>query len=357
MSHRFLLLLGALAVMVWTSVSVAAQAPAAATKAATAKTWTLPRTPWGDPDLQGYWNNLTFTPLERPVELGLKEFFTEKETAEVFKKDIQQSYEFTFGHPAEYPTYNANIYAQNAWQNGVKPSRRTSVIKDPPNGRMPPLTPEAAARKQQADRAAGKPKGAAGGTDGPEDLEFGVRCVFQANAGPPMLPTSGYNSNHLIAQGPGYVMIEYEWGSGVQLIPLDGRPQLSQNIHRWHGDSRGHWEGNTLVVETGGFRPVGTAQAADQNLADVTVPLTQSATSSRLTERFTRVDADTVRYEFTVADPTRTGPWTGEESLNRNEGPMLEYACAEGNNGLVNILEGARAEEKAAEQAAKKGSN
>lgn len=178
------------------------------------------------------------------------------------------------------------------------------------------------------------------GVNGAEDLELGVRCVFLGNSGPPIGPTSAYNGNHLIAQGPGFVMVEYEWGSGVQIIPLDGRPSLPRSINRMHGESRGHWDGNTLVVDTTNFRPMGGANA-----------------SARLTERFTRVSADTLRYEFTVDDPARTRPWTGELDLNGNAGPMLEYACAEGNNGLINILEGARAEEKAAEPAAKKGSN
>ena len=168
-----------------------------------------------------------------------------------------------------------------------------------------------------------------------------MRCL--SFGGPPILP-GAYNNNSQIVQGPGYVMIEYEWNSEARIIPLDGRPHISQNIRQWHGDSRGHWEGNTMVVETTNFRPGNTYQNAN-------------ADTLRMTERFTRVDATTIEYKFTVDDPkTWTKPWSAIVPMSRIDGPMFEYACHEGNNGAINILEGARAQDKAAADAQKKGS-
>jgi len=343
MNQRILVSVSILTVLIsgvlLATILVAAQAPsgtpaAAAAKAAT--TWTLSRTPDGQPDLQGYWTNLSFTPLERPAKYAGKEFFTDEELAEEFKRGVQHSYDFTFQNSAETPVYDGTVYALDAWQNGIKPNRRTSLIKDPADGKIPPRTPET--QKRATERAAAR-RGR-GPADRPEDLGLGVRCFSFQNAGPPMLP-GNYNSNYLIVQAPGYVMITYEWNSEVRIIPLDGRPPLSQNIRRWHGDSRGRWEGNTLVVETTNFRPEGTYQDANPE-------------TLRMVERFTRVDADSINYEFTVNDPTTwTRPWTVEVPLNKIEGPMFEYACSEGNNSLINILQGARAAEKAAAKEAR----
>lgn len=325
--------------------SVAAQSASAApakgapAKAAPAKAWTHPRTPDGQPDLQGYWTSLSFTPMERPAKYGGREFLTEEETAEVFKQGVQHSYEFTFANSAETPVYDATVYALDAWQNGVKPNKRTSLVVDPPDGRIPPLTPEAQARRRPA-RAA-DPEGGGGGQkfDGPEDLGLGVRCL--TFGGPPILP-GAYDNNSHIVQGPGFVMIEYEWNSEARIIPLDGRPHLAQTMRQWHGDSRGHWEGNTLVVETTNFRPGATYQNAN-------------AQTLRITERFARLDAETIEYKFTIDDPTTwTKPWSAIVPMTHVEGPMFEYACHEGNNGAINILEGARAQEKAAAEGAKK---
>jgi hypothetical protein len=326
---------------------LAAQAPAKTATAATqsAKA-TVPRTPDGQPDLQGYWTSLSFTPMERAAKYGGREFLTDQEMAEVFKAGVQHAYEFTYANSAETPVYDSTVYALGAWQNGVQPNRRTSLVVDPPDGRIPALTPEA----QKARAATRKIPTAnenleVGGdvqADGPEDLTLGVRCL--SFGGPPILPAA-YNSDVHIVQAAGYVMIEYEWNSEVRIIPLDGRPHLSENFHRWHGDSRGHWEGNTLVVETTNFRPGATFQNANPE-------------TLKITERFTRLDASTIEYKFTIDDPTTwTKPWSAIVPLSHSDGPMFEYACGEGNNGIVNILAGARAAEKTAANAQPKNSN
>ena len=323
-----------LAVALWAPVFVAAQSPSAAAAKTVAKSWTAPRTPDGQPDLQGYWTSLSFTPMERPAKYGTREFLTDAEAEELYKAGVQHSYEFTFANSAETPVYDATVYALDAWQNGVTMNKRTSLVVDPPDGKIPPLTPEAQARARGA-------RGQRNSFDGPEDLGNGVRCL--SFGGPPILP-GAYNNNTQIVQGPGYVMLEYEWNSEARIIPLDGRPHLSSGIRQWHGDSRGHWEGNTLVVETTNFRPGNTYQDANPE-------------TLRMTERFTRTDARTIEYKFTVDDPrTWTKPWSAIVPMSRIDGPMFEYACHEGNNGAINILEGARAQDKAAAEAQKKGS-
>ena len=311
-----------------------------------AKAWTMRRTPDGQPDLQGYLTSLSFTPMERPAKYGGREFLTDEEMAEVFKSGVQHSYEFTYANSAETPVYDSTVYALGAWQNGVQPNRRTSLVVDPPDGRIPPLTPEA-----QKARASTRKIPTANENveidgpvqaDGPKDLTLGVRCL--SFGGPPILPAA-YNSNFHIVQSAGYVMIEYEWNSEIRVIPLDRRPPLSSNIHRWHGDSRGHWEGNTLVVETTNFRPGATFQNANPDRL-------------KITERFTRINAKTIEYKFTIDDPTTwTKPWSAIVPLSHVDGPIFEYACGEGNNGIVNILAGARAAEKSAAKAAQKTSN
>jgi hypothetical protein len=321
------------------------QSASAAKTPPSTKTWAVPRTPDGQPDLQGYWTNLTFTPLQRPAKFGNREFLTDEEIAKAFRQGVQQTYETTYGKTAEIPEYDPTVYALGAWQNGVKPNPRTSLIVDPPDGRIPPLTPGgqrvAAAMKAPVPD---DPEKAAGVTfDSTADMTLGVRCL--SFGGPPIIPAN-YNSDFHIVQSPGYVMIEYEWNSEVRVIPLDGRPHLSQNIHRWHGDSRGHWEGNTLVVETTNFRPDATFRGGNAN-------------TLKITEYFTRTDQNSIEYKFTIDDPTTwTKPWSAIVPLSHIDGPMFEYACSEGNNGIVNMLAGARAAEKAAATAdAKKSSN
>src|SRR5437879_3693608 len=264
------------------ATTTAAKATAAKTSAANTKVWTVTRTPDGQPDLQGYWTSLSFTPMERSAKYGGKEFLTDAEVAEVYKAGVQHAYEVTYANSAEVPVYDSTVYALGAWQNGVQPNRRTSLVLTPPDGRIPPLTREA-----QRARAALRKIPTANENleaqrtvqaDGTEDLTLGVRCL--SFGGPPILPAA-YNSDVHIVQGSSYVMIEYEWNSEVRIIPLDGRPRLSQDIHRWHGDSRGRWEGNTLVVETTNFRPGATFQNANPK-------------TLKITERFTRLDARTI---------------------------------------------------------------
>jgi hypothetical protein len=338
-----------IAAILFVPALVAAQASGAAkvdkstVANAAKKVWVLPHTPDGQPDLQGYWTSLSFTPMERPAKYGNREFLTEEEAAQIHKEGIQHSYEFTFNDLAETPVYDATVYALSAWQEGVAPNRRTSLVVDPPDGKIPALTPEAAkareaARKHGPNQDYADPN-APVKADVAEDLNLGERCI--SFGGPPILP-GAYNSNFKIVQGEGYVMVEYEWNNEIRIIPLDGRPALAQSIQRWHGDSRGRWEGNTLVVETSNFRPGATFQGAN-------------AKTLKMTEYFTRVDQNTIEYKFTVDDPsTWTKPWTAIVPLSHMEGPIPEYDCTENNNDAVNILAGARASEKAAAEKARK---
>ena len=306
--------------------------PAAAKAKASAKTWTPPRTPDGQPDLQGFWNNSTLTPLERPSELGGKQVLTEQEAAEYQRRVLEQA-------DATPPGVLGRALGAYWFERGeVVAGRRSSLIVDPPDGRVPPLTP--AAQKQAAARAQERSLHPA---DGPEDRSLQERCLLWGGAGPPMLPTA-YNSNYQIVQSRGYVTIFVEMIHDARIIPLDGRPHLAPDIRQWLGDSRGHWEGNTLVVDTTNFTGKSAFRGSGENL--------------HLVERFTRTDAETIRYEFTVDDPaTFTKPWTAEIPMRKVSGPIYEYACSEGNYSLADILKGARAEEKhAAEESSKPGS-
>jgi hypothetical protein len=211
---------------------------------------------------------------------------------------------------------------------------RTSLIVDPPDGRIPALTQ--AGQERMDARARYRREHPA---DGPEDRGLTERCLLWPTAGPPML-SSAYNNNYRIVQGPGYVAILVEMVHDVRIIPVDGRPHLPQNLRQWMGDSVGHWEGNTLVVETTNFSDQTSFRGSSPNM--------------KLTERFTRVDGDTLMYEFTVEDPDAfTKPWSAQVPMQKFEGPLFEYACHEGNYGMTNLLAGARAEEKAAAKAGK----
>ena len=211
--------------------------------------------------------------------------------------------------------------------NNVVADRRTSLISDPPDGRVPPLTPEA--QKHAEETRAWM---LAHATDGPEGRTLAERCISWTTAGPPMLP-GPYNNDFQIFQAPGYVVILNEMIHDARTIPLDGRPHVSQNIREWLGDSRGHWEGNTLVVDTTNFIREYSFRGSDANL--------------HVTERFTRTSPDVIQYEFTIDDPTAfTRPWTARIPLNKTAGPVYEYACHEGNYAMTDILAGARAAEK-----------
>jgi hypothetical protein len=303
------------------------------------QSWKPPRTRDGQPDLQGVWTNATLTPLQRPAELGDKQFFTEQDVAAYEKQRIQQ----TNADLIEGERGAADL-ARRAYNNfwtergtHIVKSRRTSLIVDPPDGKVPAYTLEAQ-KRYDAFRA----KQAQHPSDGPEDRLLTERCLLFGAEGPPMLPEP-YNSNYRILQGPGYVAILVEMNHTVRLIPLDGnRPRLPSGVAQWTGDSRGHWEGDTLVVETTGFK------FNDQSRFGVGYLNGMSDENLRVVEQFTRTAPDTIVYRATVEDPTvYTRPWSVEISMTPREGPLLEYACNEGNYGMFGILAGARAEENA----------
>ncbi len=293
--------------------------------------WTPARTADGQPDLEGVWTNASSIPMERPQNLGAKEFYTQQEAAELSKKGYQ-------GDRAPLPEahYDMSQFGIDPMQSKFAPNLRTSMIVGP-EGQLPPMTLEA--KKRNAERAA-RNKGHE--FDGPENRPFQERCIIWAAEGPPML-ASTYNNDLEIVQGPGYVAILNEMIHDVRIIPLDGRPHVSENIRQWRGDSRGHWEGDTLVVDTTNFSGKTAFYGSSENM--------------HLTERFTRTSKNTIVYEFTVDDPaTWTKPWTAQLVMGPAPGQVFEYACHEGNYGLPNSLSAARAEERnAAEEAAKRG--
>jgi hypothetical protein len=298
----------------------------------TGKAYTPPRTPDGQPDLQGYWTNNTITPLERPKALGAKEFYTEQELADLAKRDKDRlEKNEAEGRQTEAGT-NADVHYDFS-QFGLDPgqttrawNRRTSLIVGP-EGTIPPMLPEA--RKRNAERAALN-KGHE--FDSPENLPLSVRCIVLGQESIPML-SGGYNNNLQIVQGKGYVAILHEMNHSVRIIPTDGHPHVSADVHEWRGDSRGHWEGNTLVVDTTNF----TARN----------PFRGSGDKLHVVERFTLMDKDTIRYQFTVEDPeTWDKPWSGETAWSKTEGPIYEFACHEGNHDVRNFLNVARAAER-----------
>ncbi len=349
MPHRFITstaVAGILvAVVLLAPARVATQAPAGArsagTSTATAKTksWTVARTPDGQPDLQGFWNNTTYTPLERPKDVT-KEFYTREEALEMMKRAAEVEGEQTEPGTIADVHYDFTQFGLDRSQAPLGLNLRTSLIVDTPDKRLPPMTADGqkrAAARAEARKRMGAP------TDAVQNQPLSVRCILMDRDGPPMLP-GAYNNNYQIVQTPGYVMILVEMLHDVRIIPLDGRPQLPQTVRQWEGSYRGRWEGDTLVVETTNFTDRTAFQGSSENM--------------RLTERFTRVSEDTILYRFTVDDPaTWTRPWSAELPMNKAIGPLFEHACHEGNYGLYNTLAGARAEEKrAADEAAKKSS-
>ena len=298
---------------------VAAQSPAKAV-------WKVPRTPDGQPDLQGFWTNTTYVPLERPKNVE-KEFYTKAEADEMIKKAAASENEQT--EPGTIPDvhYDFTQFGLDRSQSKLALNLHTSLIVG--DGRLPPLSAEgqkrAAARAEERRRMGGI-------TAAEQNQPLSVRCIIMDRIGPPML-AGAYNNNYQIVQIPGYVMILVEMIHDVRIIPLDGRPHLPQEIRQWTGSYRGRWDGDTLVVETRNFNGKNPFQGSSENM--------------RLTERFTRVDANTIRYQFTVDDSsTWTRSWSAEVPWAKTIGPLFEHACHEGNYGLGNILAGARAEEK-----------
>jgi hypothetical protein len=316
---------------------LAAQAPSAAAKASAGR-YTVPKTPDGQPDIRGVWANDAATPIERPAVLSGRSALTDGElaslqrrAAELFAGDGDAAFLDSLYTAAlsEAKTFTSNdggtgnynqFWLANRWFD-----HRTSLVVDPPDGKIPSYTPEAARR--QAERTARRSTSPA---DGPEDRSQFERCLNSPDW-PNLL--AGYNSNYQILQLPGYVVIIQELIHDVRIIPLDGRPHLDKKITRILGDSRGHWEGDTLVVDTTNFSPLSNLRGASENL--------------HLVERFTRVAADTLQYEFTATDPsTWTRPWTARLLLKASRDRLFEYACHEGNLGLPGILSGHRAQEQ-----------
>jgi hypothetical protein len=295
-------------------------------------TWNPPRTADGRPDLNGVWSNATIVPLERPKELEGKQSFTPEEKAAYERMVFARS-----SRERPRPGGGVGTYNDFWWDADSKRALnfRTSLIVDPPDGKIPPLTTEAQA-KVQADRVYSREHP----SDGPEDRSLMERCILFPTTGPPMLPSFYNNSiygplttNYQIVQTRDYVTIVVELNHDVRIIPLDGRPHAPSKIRLWLGDSRGRWDGNTLVVDTTNFTSLTKFRGADENL--------------HLTERFTRIASDTLLYEFTMDDPTAfTKPWKGEIPMIAGAGPLYEHACNEGNYGLTGILGGARADER-----------
>jgi hypothetical protein len=315
--------------------------PAAKVKATTAaKTSTIPRTPNGQPDLQGVWSYATLTPLERPSQLAGKEFLTEKEGAD-YEKQLRENNNRDRRDGGALADLG-RAYNDAWYDSGTKIVKgRTSLVIDPPDGKIPALTPEA--QKREAARMEERRKKGPEPADSWEDRSLSERCITRSA---PRLP-GAYNNNFQIVQTPDFIAILQEMIHDVRIIPLDGRPHLAKNIPQWMGDSRGHWEGNTLVVDTTNyderiiFNNNGCCRGSGANL--------------HVVERFTRADADTIDYRFTVDDPTTyTRAWTVAVPLTKADIPIYEYACHEGNYGMKNLLSEARAKERAAEEAAKK---
>jgi hypothetical protein len=308
-------------------------------------TWIPPRTADGQPDLQGMWDFGTITPLERPAALGEKQVFTDDEAA-VFEREENRRQNRDLIDPEkgglQYPPGGVVPYNEFWYERGntVDASKRTSLVVDPPDGRLPPLTPQGqnrAALRAVADRndQLGNPR-----ADSYTDRSVSDRCLLGLNSGPPMTP-GAYNNNVQIFQTARTVALLTEMVHDVRIVPLDGRPHLPPHLRQWKGDSRGRWDGETLVVDTINFQRE--------------TSLRGSTATTHLVERFTREDADTLRYEFTVEDhSTWTRPWTAAVFMKKTEGPMFEYACHEGNFAMAHILSGARASDKASASAGRK---
>jgi hypothetical protein len=309
------LCIGVAAIAAAPAVAVRVAAQTTKPNAPGAATWTAPRTAWGDPEFDGIWNYATMTPLERAREFADKEVLTEAEAAAFEKRTIDRQ-----------ATAN-NTAGPDWWDPGTRhlASRRTALIVDPPDGRLPPLTD--AAQKAAAARAQSRRRGPA---EGPEDLALKERCLSWETAGPPMMPAV-YNNNVQFVQTRTNIVIVNEMIHDARIIPTDGRPHGM--VSRWMGDTRGHWECATLVVDTSIFNGRTSVRGSDEHL--------------HLIERFTRLGPDTIEYRFTMDDPSIwTRPWTASVPLTRVDGPMYEYACHEGNaRSVEGILRGARVQD------------
>ena len=324
---RWLVALTCTAVPLMATLSTGQSAPPATARTSQA----LPRTADGRPDLQGYWTNDSYTPLERPAEFASKSHFTPQE-AEAFVRsrlDRLENQSRTDIH------YDDAIWQKEPYEKEA--NLRTSLITDPSNGLLPPLT-EDAKRRQAADAARRSGRGPA---DSVQDRSLGERCITWGNVGPPMLPPT-YYANFQILQMANYVIIRHELMHEARLIPLDGA-HPSPGVKYLYGDARGRWEGDTLVVDTTNFTDKTPFRGPPSNTRqDI-----RSSDRMHVIERFTLVDPQTIRYQFTVEDPGMwVAPWSGEYAIRRFEGPIYEYGCHEGNYGLANILSAARVAER-----------
>ena len=338
--HVLSTLIALVAVVSFVSVPLAAQAPVAAKPAPAAKAWSMPRTPDGKPDLQGVYTNATSVPVARPAYLGAKEFYTDEADKAASAAQAPAAGRGGRGGAARPaaaadPEGNGLAVHYDTSQFGLGgatvkrvASLRTSIITGP-EGRVPAVLPEVA--KAAQDRRAYQQ---AHQWDSAQNRPLAERCITWGFEGPPMMPV-GYNSTLEIVQGQGYVAIVQEMIHDTRVIPTDGRPHGPAEIKRWMGDSVGHWEGDTLVVETVNYNP------------QVVIQQQQVSDAAKVTERFTRIDADTITYQFTVDDPkTWVKPFSGEYNMVHIDGPVYEYACHEGNYGMANNLSGQRATEK-----------
>jgi hypothetical protein len=365
--------------VIWTLTAVSAQSPAAKPSAATAKPqsappakkggWVVPRTPDGRPDLQGNWTNETQTPLERMGGGGTT--LTNEQAAKIEQRAqfveeyrdrpsdpnrgvppkggeagklappgersfIEQISEAAGGAVGGYNGFWLDPGLNVIRIDGVA---RSSIIVDPPNGRVPPLTD--AAKKRLAERAAARPK--VGEFDHPEARPLADRCIlsFGSNAGPPMLPNYFYNNNYTIVQSKDHVMILTEMNHDARIVRIGAKQHLPKHVQPYFGDSIGWWEGDTLVVETTNIHPTQLAQPS------ILWAYRGASDNLKVTERFTRTGPDTILYRFTMDDPeTFTAPFTGELPFTRIDEMIYEYACHEGNYAMTNILQGERAKER-----------
>ena len=337
------------------SAAVLSTAPVEA-QSRTSGSWEVPRTAHGHPDLQGNWTNATITPMQRPdgqdrvlsrdqvvaIEGDREEFIEEQLAPSDPDRDAPDQGGTFFGDPlldaASGGTGGYNLFWIDAGDRVAiyDGEPRSSLVTNPDNGRIPPLTAEARQRQRERMMAASR----FGEYDNPENRPISDRCImsFGSNAGPPMLPNYFYNNNYTIVQTADHVMILSEMVHDVRVIPLFEREPLPEDIHPWMGDSRGWWEGDTLVIET--------TNIPEEQLNAYGYLFPGGSPEMRIIERLTRADPSTINYEFTVIDPaTYTAEWGGQIPFKRLPGLVYEYACHEGNYAMENVLSGARAEE------------